>query len=187
MISPGKIIFKIILTVFDVFFIVLFFIITLLLIREASDIISTSQTEPVYGNLYVRGHRFSRLSPIADFIFNGEKIGTVTDDNKWSIRFPYMYGNFTIDQNDLMRILNSELNIKYDEETHLTGNHFFIYNCKSESIILFSQYNKFKKAATQRGINIKFPIKDSIMAVLDDTRANYDQRDFTPTCQYVVQ
>lgn len=138
----------------------------------------------LYGEIHAIGNTITGDS--ADIYFSNEKIGIAYfNGQKWAIKYPFMFGNISIDDN-LSTYPTKYIHSKNPIERK-SGDHFFIYNCYTNILEIYQNKNEYEKAASDREINPNTLPRDGIAALfhLEEWNGAIDVRDYAPFCRFV--
>ena len=138
----------------------------------------------LYGEIHAIGHNITGDS--ADIYFSNEKIGIAYFyTHQWAIKYPFIFGNISIDDN-LATYPTKYIHSKTPIERK-SGDHFFIYNCSTNTLEIYQNKNDYEKTASDRGINPNTLPRDGIAPLfyLKGRTGWIDVRDYAPVCRFV--
>lgn len=138
----------------------------------------------LYGEIHAIGNTITGDS--ADIYISNEKIGIANvREQEWAIKYPFMFGNISIEDN-LATYPTKYIHTKKPIERK-SGDHFFIYNCYTNILEIYQNKNEYEKAASDRGVNPNIFPRDGIAALfyLKGRTGWIDVRDYAPVCRFV--
>lgn len=140
------------------------------------------QKHQLYGDLFISENLYEYGTI---FLFK-TKLGTVSSSDRWTIKYPYLIGKISMDDDDINRIYRSRLDITIHGNNFYQKKYYYIYNCTKNRVDIYTDQNDFVRDFSKNEIQIT-SFHDETASIFYEGDFGRDPRDFRPTCQYVPE